>query len=273
MKKKILALILCAMMAATAVVGGTLAYFTDTEKATNTMTIGNVQINIDEFQKNEEGDWEPFEDKDFTLYPVDWNLGTTYRNKVVYTANTSPSKDDAYIRTIVLIEVNNKLTAEYKDQDDCCFPGLHYNYFGDAKAESVINGKTIHGVKETKLEDKVTVNGNEYWVVLFEEVSGKAVPYDEALFSLNGVFMDKNITSEQIAGWYDYDAEGNCINTNVDIIVFSQAIQTEGFDNNYNAAMTALGEINQDNLTKWLNGDTTSNIVAAPEAKINDWAN
>lgn len=48
MKKKILALCLVIALAATAVIGGTLAYFTDTDDATNTFTVGNVKIDLTE---------------------------------------------------------------------------------------------------------------------------------------------------------------------------------------------------------------------------------
>ena len=47
-KKKILALSLIVCLLATAVVGGTLAYFTDTDDATNTFTAGNVDIDLTE---------------------------------------------------------------------------------------------------------------------------------------------------------------------------------------------------------------------------------
>ncbi len=50
MKKKILALCLVVALAVTAVVGGTLAYFTDTDKETNTFTVGNVKIDLLESQ-------------------------------------------------------------------------------------------------------------------------------------------------------------------------------------------------------------------------------
>lgn len=46
MKKKIIALCLIVALAATAVIGGTLAYFTDTDAAKNTFTVGNVKINL-----------------------------------------------------------------------------------------------------------------------------------------------------------------------------------------------------------------------------------
>ena len=48
MKRKILALVLCVAMLAIAVVGGTLAYFTDTDAKTNTFTVGNVDITLTE---------------------------------------------------------------------------------------------------------------------------------------------------------------------------------------------------------------------------------
>ena len=44
MKKKILAITLCVAMVAIMLVSGTLAYFTDTDAATNVMTTGKVDI-------------------------------------------------------------------------------------------------------------------------------------------------------------------------------------------------------------------------------------
>ena len=46
MKKKILALCLVVALAATAVIGGTLAYFTDTDAETNVFVVGNVDIDL-----------------------------------------------------------------------------------------------------------------------------------------------------------------------------------------------------------------------------------
>lgn len=46
MKKKILALALVVVLAVTAVTGATLAYFTDTDEATNTFTSGKVDITL-----------------------------------------------------------------------------------------------------------------------------------------------------------------------------------------------------------------------------------
>ena len=48
MKKKIISLCLVVALGATAVIGGTLAYFTDAESKDNTFTVGNVDITLTE---------------------------------------------------------------------------------------------------------------------------------------------------------------------------------------------------------------------------------
>ena len=55
MKKKITALCLCVALLAVAVVGASLAYFTDTKSATNTFTVGNVSIELIESKFHREG--------------------------------------------------------------------------------------------------------------------------------------------------------------------------------------------------------------------------
>lgn len=47
-KKKIVSIALAAALAATAIVGSSLAYFTDKDEATNTFTVGNVDITLTE---------------------------------------------------------------------------------------------------------------------------------------------------------------------------------------------------------------------------------
>ena len=42
MKKKLTLVVTCVVLVAAMVIGGTLAYFTDTKDATNTFTVGNL---------------------------------------------------------------------------------------------------------------------------------------------------------------------------------------------------------------------------------------
>ena len=55
MKKKIVAICLCLALAAVAVVGASLAYFTDKDAKTNTFTVGNVKIKLIETTYHREG--------------------------------------------------------------------------------------------------------------------------------------------------------------------------------------------------------------------------
>ena len=62
MKKRNLAVIALLMFALILPIGGTLAYFTQSETAHNVITTGNVDIKLEEFSENEEGELVPFED-------------------------------------------------------------------------------------------------------------------------------------------------------------------------------------------------------------------
>ena len=55
MKKKLTLVVTCVVLVAAMVIGGTLAYFTDTDKATNTFTVGNVKIELTEPKWEEAG--------------------------------------------------------------------------------------------------------------------------------------------------------------------------------------------------------------------------
>ena len=55
MKKKLTVIFLCVALAAIAIVGASLAYFTDTESVTNTFTVGNVKIDLIESRFHREG--------------------------------------------------------------------------------------------------------------------------------------------------------------------------------------------------------------------------
>ena len=55
MKKKITLVATSVLLVAALVIGGTLAYFTDTEEATNTFTVGNVDITLTEPNWNSSG--------------------------------------------------------------------------------------------------------------------------------------------------------------------------------------------------------------------------
>lgn len=70
MKKKITALCLCVALLAVAVVGASLAYFTDNDQADNTFTAGSVKIQLIEEQSNaDHTGFVPYDDEK-VLMPI-----------------------------------------------------------------------------------------------------------------------------------------------------------------------------------------------------------
>lgn len=111
MKKKILSLCLVVALAATAIIGGTLAYFTDTDNATNTFTTANVKIDLIEQQRNDDGTALEDFDNGKVLYPIagsaqgekdQFGLPTAenYVDKIVTVKNLA---SDAYVRVYYAI--------------------------------------------------------------------------------------------------------------------------------------------------------------------------
>ena len=112
MKKKIVALCLCVALAVVAIGGATLAYFTDTDDATNTFAVGGVKIDLIEQQVNEDGTaLEDFEQNQVLMPIVGSAQGEkdalgmptakNYVDKMVTIENTGSEK--AYIRAYFAI--------------------------------------------------------------------------------------------------------------------------------------------------------------------------
>lgn len=234
MKKRILSIALVVAMVALAAVGS-LAYFKDTDSRTNTMTIGDgVEIAIEEKTYDyEENAWVDY--SSLTLYPMSNTDGFYALNKSVRTNNTSET-EAAYIRTIVLFEKNALISEDFTNSGGCCVPGLHYRYH----ANNSLLANKVHGVKPEQLSETVEYDGVEYYVVVFTEVEEIPVAASEQVRSISSVWMDENVTEEIAKGWGE----------TVDVIVLSQAIQTESLT--HAEAMIALGEVNEANITAWL---------------------
>lgn len=214
MKKKLVAMLTCvAMLAIT--VGGTLAYFTDKDAETNTFTIGNVNIHIDEMMEDENGDWVNYEEQHLT--PIDYSK-TTF-NKLVETVNDG--SEPAYIRTFVTCP---------NDMYD--YLGLGFN-----KQDAVLeNGEGKNMYSLTKWSDVGTfIINDEKTSVFLCEYSG-VVGVGESVLSLTKVWLYDTVTNE-IAEKFDLS------NGAFKVEVASQAIQSANLS--YEEAMAELGTIDQ----------------------------
>lgn len=116
MKKKVLLSLAATAMVGTLAVGGTLAWFTDTETATNVVTVGNVDIVL-----NEDGGADGAVTESGLVYS-DLMPGKVY-DKLVTIENKG---NDAYVRAIVTIS-GEKVVGTLLDENtdnDIIFDGL-----------------------------------------------------------------------------------------------------------------------------------------------------
>ena len=230
MKKKIISLCLVVALGATAVIGGTLAYFSDTDSQKNTFTTGNVAIDL----------WEDFGDNDAAgieeLIPaVGSAQDGTLKNgieKEVYVTNDG--SEDAFVRVHIAIPTILDDGAETFDAGKNV---LHFNYDEETVAEGKWNwSNSVDGTTGS--------NWNYYTTTINEEsYNVYVVTYETALETdastvdaMSQVYLDSKVTNEDITkikeelgdNWYIY--------------VAAEGTQAAGFEDAYTALNTAFGD-------------------------------
>ena len=264
MKKKLTALCLCVALLAVAVVGASLAYFTDTKSATNTFTVGNVKIDLIESRFHREGNDNSgdtsipdpthkvtdddgmkyvktghtmFTDAeikaDAETYATDY-LAVKGENMVPgrrvakspYVINTGAN--DAYIRIRVMIP-----SAANNDYVGVHDGGVITNVWCSTSMLSgeFVNTKSGGQSNEPYIEEAaVTRDGVTYDVYTFVRVEPLAAGKMTEWNVWNNIGINKDATSADIQKAIDagaITASGDTMTLNV--LVEADAIQAEGF--------------------------------------------
>ena len=251
MKKKLTAIFLCVALSAIAIVGASLAYFTDTDNATNTFAVGNVKINLIEEERDGNGGTKEFT-QNKKLYPIVGSaqgekdaLGMptakNYVDKMVTIENTGSEK--AYIRAYFAIP--SALDDGY-ETFNAGLNVLHFNF-----GNKVVNGAIsttegvewiwTHGNKWNYFE--TTIDGikyNVYYADYYQAVDAGATT--EQL--VQGVYLDKTFDIKD-GKCYAFGKEVTLDDgwdwNSVSCPVFAIACQAEGFDNAADAMDAAFG--------------------------------
>ena len=260
MKKKLLVLGLCVALAAIAIAGASLAYFTDTKSATNTFTVGNVKIDLIESRFHRQGNdnsgdasipdptgtasgmkylkdgQKAFTDdeikNDAKTYATEY-LAVKGQNmvpgrgvaKCPYVINTGAN--DAYIRIRVMVPsaANNDFVA-VKDggviTNQWCTTAIKNGEFIDGKGGGWNNAPAI--------ERNVDKDGMKYDVYTFTRTeplkAGKMTEWNV----WNFIGINKDATSADIQKAIDAGAITATDNTmTLNVLVEADAIQAEGF--------------------------------------------
>ena len=259
MKKKITAMFLCVALLAIAIVGASLAYFTDTDNAKNTFTVGNVKIDLIEQERGENGLQDFTQNK--KLYPIvgsaqgeqdEFNMpvAKNYVDKMVTIKNTG--SEAAYIRAYFAIP------SALDDGYETFNAGknvLHFNFGNTAAGASTDGVQWIwtHGSKWNYFE--TTMDGiqyNVYYADYYQAVDAGATT--EQL--IKGVYLDKSFDMKD-GKCYAFGEEVTLDEgwnwNNVSCPVFAVACQAAGFDSADEAVTAAFGA----NYNPW--GTTASN--------------
>ncbi len=248
MKKKITAISLCVALLAIAIVGASLAYFTDTDNATNTFTAGGVKIKLIEEQSNaDHTGFVPYEGDKVLMpivgsaqgekYPNGQPKAANYIDKVVTIRNTG--KSAAWIRAYYAVP--SALDDGFGESFNAGMNILHGN-FGNNNGVTTYenewkwknNGKWQYF--ETEMDG---VSYNVYFADYYQPVEAGGTT---AQF-IGGVYLDKNVDMKD--GKYidprHPKADLSILEGTVKYPVFAVAVQAEGFDNASEAMTEAFG--------------------------------
>ena len=252
MKKKLTLVVTCIVLVAAMVIGGTLAYFTDTDAKTNTFTVGNVNIKLIEEERDGKGGKQDFT-QEKKLYPIvgsaqgekdELGMPTAknYVDKMVTIKNTG--SEDAYIR--VYFAIPSALDDGY-ETFNAGLNVLHFN-FGNKVVNGVVSSTEgaewiwTHGNKwnyfETTLDDGIKYN--VYYADYYQAVAADATTEQ----AIQGVYLDKSFDLKD-GKCYAFGEEVTLDEgwdwSKVSCPVFAVACQAEGFDNATDAMNAAFG--------------------------------
>lgn len=260
MKKKLLAMCLVVALAATAVIGGTLAYFTDTDTKTNTFTAGGVKIDLIEQQVGENG-LEPFE-QDQVLMPIVGSaqgekdqygqpVAENYIDKIATIENKG--KSDAYVRAYFAIP--SALDDGY-DTFNAGLNVLHFNFGNNNGVSTFGNEWNWKNESGTWKYYETEIDGVKYNVYYADYTKILAADATTEQF-ISGVYLDSHV--DMVDGNYvdtrDPQADISILAGDVKCPVMAVAVQAAGFDN-ADAAVEAAFGANFDpfegtNVTNW----------------------
>lgn len=218
MKRRNLILItaLSAVLLAAATVAGTLAYLLDQDLATNTFTVGNVSIELNETDVDDDGDTKANE---YHLLP-----GAEYVKDPTVTVNAN--SEEAYVRTILTVH-NCSAVQAIIDND---VHGL--DDFADLLGGWDDEVWLYEGYTHDEAADTITFEFRYHTTVDGFDAAGSAA--DEVLPALfTKLILPDTLSGAELKTLADGDFK---------MVLEAHAIQSLGFENNEDGAWEAFEE-------------------------------
>ena len=209
-KKTILVAAIAVMLVAALVVGGTLAYFTDTKSADNVFTVGNVAIKLDESNVNDPNGKRVTSNEYTGVLP-----GIQYKKDPVV---TNTGKNDAYVRAVVTIENGMNWLGFYYDKTSTfpqveAFEKLICNTLGDGW--EIVDFKNVMSTQDHPTSDTVVT-------LKYTGVTGVLAAGEATTAMFDKVMLPAKMTASDITTRV---AQNGVFH----IDVVAQAIQADGF--------------------------------------------
>ncbi len=229
-KRKILALASAVCMVAILAIGGTLAYFTDTDAKSNVFTTGNVKIQLNE----NFGDNDPETPEKLLPATGSAQAGTLQNGITKEVSVKNIGTEDAYVRVHIAIP---SILDNGNPEFDAGKNALHFNYAADSVGEgkwdwSKTTGTPYEGnwnYYETTIEN---IKYNVYVVTYGTALKTNEETPEKAMHQ---VYLDSNTSNEAIKSYKE------TLGDNWQILVLAEGAQAEGFDDAYAALNTAFG--------------------------------
>jgi len=284
MKKKTVALLLSVAMMATAVIGGTMAYFTDTDSAKNVMTTGNVDIRQTERQRTI-GNWvvtgqntmpggsatldiEDFEDgkklipvtageADAKEYDIPASVSAQYMfsneknyvDKIVNVVNDGT--EDAYVRTLFAFEMVKDENGKWIDPIDSNTGIWLYWIKGLNDKGFIFPENTNDGFDSSDDGYNIYADDVDYTYVTIDGVTYSVAEYyyktngDSSLSA--GEVTHPSLMQVAMQSHVDNDLAKLLVGPDGEysILCLTQATQKDGFDDAKTALDTAFGDVSK----------------------------
>lgn len=244
--KKAIALLLAAVLLVAASVVGTIAYLTDSDADVNVMSTGNVYIVQNETDRTGAAyvdgqklipatKGENYLTKDTTITDTNGEAlaiwGTSIENEIdKFVSVTNKGTEPAYVRTIFAFET----VRSYEEGSSTEYVDLHDHFF-------LMNGDYTYLKDDAGNFVYLTTDDGEYVLA----VKTYAEPLEDGATTSSSL-RQFAVTWEAGNEFYDFFGDS------YEIIAFSQAVQAQGFADAETALNEAFGEVNPENVAKWM---------------------
>ena len=244
--RKILPLVAAVVLIATISISTSLAYITETASATNVATVGNLKIDLLEYErvdtetKDDEATVQEFRDgkllvpavrkaQDFTYNtPGDATVDWTEIGKEGYTSNIwDPEKINNELDKMVFVKNSGNTSAYIRNY--FAFEAGNYTTLAEFQSKIRLNLNETDWAWNWK-SDLVEINGIKYFIATatYQKVLAAGSITE---ISLSQIALDSSATGEDAAAFGE----------EYTILVYTQGVQATGFENSADALQAAFG--------------------------------